>query len=490
MWDEENRIRAISDNGAFYHYIYDAAGERVLKGQSTGQRIFVNGQWKAGSGQMGNYTVYVNPYLVLKSGGYTKHFYIEGQRIVSKLGGGWNNTGSATQAGATQVDYSAKGKRLLDGIVKNLKFLGADGSVLTAGKSGKVPPGQVNGTGNVTEAFRYFYHPDHLGSTSYVTDASGEVYQHLEYFAFGETFVEEHSNTSRIPYLFNGKELDEETGLYNYGLRYYDPRMSVWLSVDPMAEKYASSTPYAYTLNNPLNLIDPNGMEAKPTPIHQSIIESAQRWAYNESTVGWTTGDIVKWKTNGGNAYLFERKAQFVGYYKNVIKDAAKTYDIPEFLLAGVAYTEFGGDPMWIDDAADATRSFDWGGPDWVDNNLTMTSHPDKTSMGNLSIQIRTAAEALGYDPKNLSSDDRAKIIESLKDPVQNIYIAAKHLSDLRNVDAKGKASSQMTKGDIKNAATRYNRGSGLSLNKILQNLSYGKSIYKHEKEINDALNK
>jgi len=120
MWDEENRIRAISDNGAFYHYIYDAAGERVLKGQSTGQRIFVNGQWRAGSGQMGNYTVYVNPYLVLKSVGYTKHFYIEGQRIVSKLGGGWNNTGSATQAGGTQVDYGAKGKRLLDGIVKKV----------------------------------------------------------------------------------------------------------------------------------------------------------------------------------------------------------------------------------------------------------------------------------------------------------------------------------------------------------------------------------
>ncbi len=60
----------------------------------------------------------------------------------------------------------------------------------------------------MAEPFRYFYHPDHLGSTSYVTDASGEVYQHLEYFAFGETFVEEHSNTDKTPYLFNGKEPD------------------------------------------------------------------------------------------------------------------------------------------------------------------------------------------------------------------------------------------------------------------------------------------
>ncbi|HEU5289378.1 MAG TPA: RHS repeat-associated core domain-containing protein [Cyclobacteriaceae bacterium] len=260
MWDEENRIRAVYDNGAFYHYTYDASGERVLKGQSTGQRVFVNGEWKAGSGQMGNYTVYVNPYIVLKSGGYTKHYYIEGQRIVSKLGGGWENSGNGPlKAGEGKVDYTGRGQKVFDGIVKNLKFLGADGQILTAGKSGKVPPGQINGSGNIAEAFRYFYHPDHLGSTSYVTDASGEVYQHLEYFAFGETFVEEHSNTNRTPYLFNGKELDDETGLYYYGARYYDPRTSVWQSVDRFTDKYPSLSPYQFTANNPIRFVDING---------------------------------------------------------------------------------------------------------------------------------------------------------------------------------------------------------------------------------------
>jgi RHS repeat-associated protein len=93
-----------------------------------------------------------------------------------------------------------------------------------------------------------------------MTDASGEVYQHLEYFAFGETFVEEHSNTDRTPYLYNGKELDEETGLYYYGARYYDVRTSVFISVDPLAEKYPGWSPYNYTLNNPINLIDPTGL--------------------------------------------------------------------------------------------------------------------------------------------------------------------------------------------------------------------------------------
>jgi RHS repeat-associated protein len=50
-------------------------------------------------------------------------------------------------------------------------------------------------------------------------------------------------------------------GLFYYGARYYDPKVSVWLSVDPKASKYPSLSPYAFVANNPLNMIDPNGME-------------------------------------------------------------------------------------------------------------------------------------------------------------------------------------------------------------------------------------
>ncbi|MDH5381718.1 MAG: RHS repeat-associated core domain-containing protein, partial [Cyclobacteriaceae bacterium] len=264
-WDEENRLRAVLDNGSVYHYIYDAGGQRVLKGQGKGQTVFVNGEEKGGSGQVGNFTVYVSPFVVLRSGNYTKHYYIEGQRIVSKLGGGWDGE-STGQAGSGKVDFNKKEKQMQEGIVKNLKWLGLDGQALTAGKSGKTPPGQLNGTGgqsNPAEPNRYYYHPDHLGSTSYITDATGEVYQHLEYFAFGETFVEEHSNTDRTPYLYNGKELDEETGLYYYGARYYDAQTSIFISVDPLAEKYPGLSPYVYTFNNPIRYSDPTGMEGE-----------------------------------------------------------------------------------------------------------------------------------------------------------------------------------------------------------------------------------
>ena len=62
-------------------------------------------------------------------------------------------------------------------------------------------------------------------------------------------------------YKFNGKELDEETGFYYYGARYYDPRISIWLSVDPLAEKHPDYTPYAYCANNPIIYVDPDGRD-------------------------------------------------------------------------------------------------------------------------------------------------------------------------------------------------------------------------------------
>jgi RHS repeat-associated protein len=86
----------------------------------------------------------------------------------------------------------------------------------------------------------------------------------MEYLPFGETLVEEHLNSNNSPYKFNGKELDEETGNYYYGARYYDPKTSIWLSVDPLAEKYPGISPYAYVANNPLNYIDPDGRDIIP----------------------------------------------------------------------------------------------------------------------------------------------------------------------------------------------------------------------------------
>ncbi|MEE9437621.1 MAG: RHS repeat-associated core domain-containing protein [Saprospiraceae bacterium] len=83
----------------------------------------------------------------------------------------------------------------------------------------------------------YYFHSDHLGSTSFLTDAEGEPYQFLLYLPWGENLVEQKVANFSTPYQFNGKELDVETGLYNYGARFYDPKLSLWLSVDPLNTK-------------------------------------------------------------------------------------------------------------------------------------------------------------------------------------------------------------------------------------------------------------
>lgn len=72
-------------------------------------------------------------------------------------------------------------------------------------------------------------------------------------------FLEERNGNYNTPYKFNAKELDEETGLYYYGARYLNPKTSLWLSTDPLAEKYPGWSPYNYALQNPVRMVDPDG---------------------------------------------------------------------------------------------------------------------------------------------------------------------------------------------------------------------------------------
>ena len=91
------------------------------------------------------------------------------------------------------------------------------------------------------------------------TVLDGEVSQRIEYVPLGEVFIEERNNTWNTPYLFNAKELDEEMGMYYYGARYYEPRLSLWISCDPKHGKYPYFTTYCYALNNPIKFVDPDG---------------------------------------------------------------------------------------------------------------------------------------------------------------------------------------------------------------------------------------
>ena len=64
---------------------------------------------------------------------------------------------------------------------------------------------------------------------------------------------------STLFYTFSAKERDSETGLSYFGSRYYSSDLSIWLSVDPMSDKYPSLSPYVYCADNPVRVVDPNG---------------------------------------------------------------------------------------------------------------------------------------------------------------------------------------------------------------------------------------
>ena len=131
--------------------------------------------------------------------------------------------------------------------------------------------------------------------------SSYTVFQNLP---FGETMVELGGIDYDNPYKFNGKELDEETGNYYYGARYYNPKVSQWLSVDPLAEKYAGFSPYNYTLNNPVMLVDPNGMSVDPfTKVSQNTSQPSLPSTFTPLYIATSgPGDPPKVNTGSGTA--------------------------------------------------------------------------------------------------------------------------------------------------------------------------------------------
>ena len=334
-WDEDNRLMVLSDNGKTSRYTYNAAGERIMKSYGTMEGVYING---APQGitfhETDNFTLYPASILSVNKNRFTKHYFLGDKRVASRIGTGlFNNVygrnGSYVTAG--QQDYAERMNQIQTQKEAYYKKVGvAPGvptekgaygdpentgvgynAVLTELGNHDVPQGWIqtpkpNTTPNTnpgppvswndpsnpddpqagygyipndtTKEETFFYHSNHLGSTSYITDDKANITQYDAYLPYGELLVDEHSSSEDLPYKFNGKQFDEETGLYYYGARCMNPKTSLWYGVDPLAEKYVSISPYSYCKSSPMNYIDEKGLYPKGiVTIHyeRSIVTTA-----------------------------------------------------------------------------------------------------------------------------------------------------------------------------------------------------------------------
>ncbi len=280
IWTEENRLQEVVDKRWLSYYIYDSGGERVFKTVAAGDIQIVNGEAMLFY-VLKDATLYASPYLVVTPKGYTKHYYAEGERVVSQVGSSrFDDLRNGLVSNARVASKQARLENMVQGFLSTSTYQGTFFGYLD---TLSVCPEDT--------AECYWFHFDHLGSSSWVTDSAGRAVQHLHYLPWGEDYVNQRTTDFSARYTFSAKERDTETGLSYFGSRYYSSDLSIWLSVDPMSDKYASLSPYVYCADNPVKLVDPNGedYEVVVDNDNKTITIRATYYVTNETKIGMET---------------------------------------------------------------------------------------------------------------------------------------------------------------------------------------------------------
>ena len=266
-WTEDNRMQAYvqmnegTGRGRAAYYGYNTTGERYVRYIGTTINITQNGI-TFHRPVLQSPVLYANSHITINGKGYTKHYFEGERRICSKIGGGFTDRTEDDindKIPPIEGEYEQLFERQYTGIEETFaNCIGTDMEFNLKYDPYKIIMENELGRDEAEPAF--YYHGDHLGSSAYLTDEAGAITQTLNYLPYGEDWVDIHNSPNYLSrYKYNGKEKDPESGLHYYGARYYDSDISQWLSIDPMADKYPSLSPYNYCADNPVILVDPDG---------------------------------------------------------------------------------------------------------------------------------------------------------------------------------------------------------------------------------------
>ena len=287
-WDEENRLRFVLGEKYAGYYGYDANGERVYKLTGSSSMDDVNSGPIIAQAIFDDAVLYPNPYIVVSSKEYTKHYYAGTERLATVIGGGgFLDLQTPIVPLTSQHDMD---------IVESFSdyYLNEDPFNYQQIIRKSEPTEDIFGNGNPDLEYQcqptelvlvdvytsqdillgsisssepvfseeydiYFYHGDHLGSANWITDADGKPIQYIHYAPYGELIANQQTIGYDERFKFTGKERDWETGYDYFGARFYWSADGIFTTVDPLADKYPNVTPYLYCNGNPIMLIDPTG---------------------------------------------------------------------------------------------------------------------------------------------------------------------------------------------------------------------------------------
>ncbi len=165
----------------------------------------------------------------------------------------------------------------------------------------------------------YFYHYDALGSVVALSDAAGDTIQVYEYDVYGQVAASDPNHTN--PFLFTGRRLDPETGLYYYRARYYNPALGRFLQTDPIGYEGGMNI-YAYCANNSTNCIDPSGLAWEDPALRIILYDSGAKYWFDYFTFGITSDPFWDVRIDiGGAAAADAGYSCSADYIKHIFED-------------------------------------------------------------------------------------------------------------------------------------------------------------------------